>query len=87
LEEGMSKRSIGFVLILFGLVGVIVCLSADAIGLGAAPDVIGWKQWSGTTASVVVVLTGLWFMWRAVSEAGAEKRGKPERQDAGPSQR
>jgi len=42
-EEYMSKRTIGVVLVILGVVLLIVSLTADVIGIGNGTG-IGWKQ-------------------------------------------
>lgn len=70
----MDKKTLGLGLIPIGLAWVMVSLGADAIGLGAAPG-IGWKQWLSTAAGVVIVLVGMWFLWRAASEPSSMLSG------------
>ncbi len=55
----MFRKMIGIALIVLGDVALIVALAADAIGLGAAPEVIGWKQISLVIAAIFVQLVGL----------------------------
>jgi hypothetical protein len=41
----MSKRTIGFVLIVLGAILAIVSLAADAIGIGSYPGINGDNCW------------------------------------------
>ena len=55
----MIRRMTGIALIVLGDVFLIVCLTADPLGLGAAPQAIGYKQISGAIASIIVQLAGI----------------------------
>ncbi len=55
----MIRRIIGIALIVLGDVALIVALAADSLGLGMAPEVIGWKQISLTVAAIVIQLVGI----------------------------
>jgi hypothetical protein len=46
------------VLIIAGFLVMAVSILADAIGIGANPVVIGWKQYSGAAVGLVLVLFG-----------------------------
>ena len=59
----MSKRTLGIVLIVLGLLLVVVSLAADVIGLGNGTG-LGWKQLLGAAVGVVVMLGGAWWMGR-----------------------
>ena len=59
----MSKRTVGIVLIVLGLLLVVVSLAADLIGMGAQNG-IGWKQLLGAAVGVVVMVGGVWWMRR-----------------------
>ena len=54
----MAQRSRGLVLLVFGLLAVIVCLAADALGLGSNQG-IGWKQLAGAVVGAVVCVAGV----------------------------
>jgi len=56
----MSKRTIGFLLIILGVVVLVVSLAADVIGIGGMPG-FGWKQILGTVVGVLVALGGVWL--------------------------
>ena len=56
----MSKKTIGFLLIILGVVVLVVSLAADVIGIGGMPG-FGWKQILGTVVGVIVALGGVWL--------------------------
>ena len=56
----MSKKTIGFLLIILGVVVLVVSLTADVTGLGEG-TAIGWKQILGTVAGVIIALDGVWL--------------------------
>lgn len=56
----MSKRTIGVVFIILGVVVMVVSLTADVTGLGEG-TVIGWKQILGTVVGVIIALDGVWL--------------------------
>jgi hypothetical protein len=58
----MSKRMIGFGLVIIGSLMQIISLSADYLGIGQDPTVIGWKQLLGAAIGLVVILVGVWFV-------------------------
>lgn len=58
-----QQKQIAVVLVLLGLVVVIVSFAADAIGLGAEPGVIGWKQQLGALVGLLLAGLGIW-RWR-----------------------
>jgi len=60
-KEGiMSKRTIGLVVIVIGVVIAVVALLLDVIGIGNKAG-IGWMQLLGTAIGVVVALVGVWL--------------------------
>ena len=65
----MSKKTIGYVLIGLGVVGLIVSLAADYIGVGSYPGING-TQLLGAVLSLVVALVGVWL---ARSKADQQK--------------
>ena len=65
----MSKKSIGFLLIGLGAVGLVVSLAADAIGLGSYPGING-AQLLGAVLSLVAGAVGVWL---AQSKADSKK--------------
>ncbi len=58
----MSKRTIGLVLNLLGILTIVLALAADSLGLGAVAG-IGWKQWTTALVGVVIALSGIWMTW------------------------
>ncbi len=60
----MSKRNIGIALIVVGVVLVLVSLLADAIGLGAQPGIIGWKQILGAAVGAAAAIGGMVLLLR-----------------------
>ena len=54
----MSKRTIGFIMIALGVVGVVVSLAADVIGIGAYAG-ISWLQMLGAVISLIVASVGV----------------------------
>ena len=59
----MSKRTLGILLIVLGLLLLVVSLAADLIGLGNGTG-LGWKQLLGAAVGVLIMLGGLWWMRR-----------------------
>lgn len=57
-------KQLGIALVVLGLLVVVVSLAADAIGLGAEPATIGWKQQLGALAGLIVAAVGIW-RWRS----------------------
>jgi hypothetical protein len=62
----MYMRMLGLAVILIGAVVLIISLTADPTGLGAAAGV-GFKQLTGAGVGIIIAIIGLW-----VSQ-GAEK--------------
>ncbi len=58
----MSKRTLGLVFNLVGILIVFVALGADALGLGGAPG-IGWKQWAAALLGLLAAFVGIWLTW------------------------
>ena len=53
-----SKRTLGLVLLIVGIVVVFVSVAADVIGLG--PDVgFGYKQVAGTVGGAIAAIVGM----------------------------
>ncbi len=55
----MIQRVTGMALVVFSDVMLIIALTADRLGLGLAPHVMGYKQISLAVAAIVVQLIGL----------------------------
>jgi hypothetical protein len=58
----MTKRNIGWLLVIVGTVIQIVSLAADFLGIGEQLGIIGWKQLSGAAIGLIVILIGVWFL-------------------------
>ncbi len=56
----MSKKTIGIVLIVLGVILALFFLAADALGIGGSPG-IGWKQLLGAAIGIIIVIVGIWF--------------------------
>jgi hypothetical protein len=54
----MSTKSRGLVMVGVGAVVVIVCLAADALGIGNQPGV-GWKQLTGAAVGLITLVIGV----------------------------
>ena len=65
----MSKRTMGFILIALGAVGLVVALAADGIGLGSYPGIHG-AQLLGAALGLIVALGGVWL---ALAQTGKNK--------------
>jgi hypothetical protein len=55
----MSKRNLGIAMIVVGVMLIMVSLLADAIGVGAQPSIIGWKQILGAVIGAAVGIGGV----------------------------
>jgi hypothetical protein len=53
----MAANSRSVVLLIVGIVVVLVSLLADAVGIGAHPD-LGWKQIVGIAVGLVLAVAG-----------------------------
>ncbi len=53
----MTKRNVGLIVLIVGLVLVLVALTADLTGLGGQPG-FGWKLIAGTGLGVIVAIVG-----------------------------
>ena len=58
----MSKKTLGIILIILGVLLAIVSLAADVIGIGNGMG-IGWKQILGAVVGVLVAVGGVWWGW------------------------
>ena len=59
----MSKRIIGYIVIVLGIAALILSLAADAIGIGGSPG-IGWRQLTGAAVGLIVMIYGFWLASR-----------------------
>jgi|GEM_PF-3315196 len=55
----MSTKTIGIIVIVIGVLGLLVSLLADYIGLGVAPAKIGPRQLGAAGISLVVIIMGI----------------------------
>ncbi|MFN2300130.1 MAG: hypothetical protein ACK2UB_14890 [Anaerolineales bacterium] len=60
----MSKRNWGIILIVAGIVVILIALLADVIGLGAHPDIIGWRQILGAVIGAALGIGGVVLLVR-----------------------
>jgi hypothetical protein len=58
----MSKRTIGIIAIVVGLVLVLVALLANTLGISTS-NVFGWKKTILLVAGLVVMAGGAWWGW------------------------
>lgn len=54
----MSKKTIGVVLLVAGVLIFLISAAADPLGIGGAPG-IGWKQILGMVVGVAVAAAGM----------------------------
>ncbi len=59
----MTKRNVGLVLLIVGIIFVLAAITADLTGLGGQPG-FGSKQMVGTGFGVVVALIGGVLVYR-----------------------
>ena len=57
----MSKNTIGYGLLIIGILIIAGALSADVLGLGSGSNAIGWKQWLGAGVGLVVAAVGAYL--------------------------
>ena len=60
-EESMSKKNIGFGLIIIGILILAGSLSADLLGLGSDTNTIGWLQWLGAGIGFIIAVVGVFL--------------------------
>lgn len=49
---------LSLVLMIVGFVVIVLCMTADLTGIGATPEYIGWRQFSGSVVGVVMIFFG-----------------------------
>lgn len=54
----VSNKTIGYLLVVLGIVLALASLFADTMGFGGMPGVFGWKQTLGVVAGLVGIVTG-----------------------------
>jgi hypothetical protein len=60
----MSKRIWGIILIVAGIAIILIALLADVIGVGAQPDIIGWRQILGAVIGAALGIGGVVLLVR-----------------------
>lgn len=60
----MRKSTIGWIVIVAGIVMLIVSLAADYLGIGRDPINLGWKQILGAIVCVAILFTGIFYLTR-----------------------
>ena len=58
----MSKKTLGILLVVLGVILVVVSLAADTIGIGSGA--FGPKQIIGTAIGIILALVGVWLALR-----------------------
>ena len=53
-----GRKVMGILALGGGLIVIVICIFADAFGLGGEPG-FGWKQITGTAAGAVAAIVGL----------------------------
>ena len=61
----MSMKTLGILLIVFGVILVAISLAADAIEIGSGA--FGPKQIIGTAIGIIVALVGVWLALRKLN--------------------
>ena len=56
----MSKRTMGLILIGLGVVGLVISLAADMLGIGSYPGING-VQILGAVVSLLFAVVGVWL--------------------------
>ena len=54
----MSTKTIGYALIVIGVIVLIIFLLADMLGIGSDPTTVGWIQLLGAAIGLVVAVVG-----------------------------
>jgi uncharacterized membrane protein len=55
----MSRRSLGVVVTVVGLLVLAIAVFADPLGIGGADDTFGWKQIVGVVVGAVIAVGGI----------------------------
>lgn len=63
----MSKKRIGFGLVVLGGAITVFFFAANALGIGHQPG-IGWKQTLGACIGLLIVIVGMWLALGAHEE-------------------
>lgn len=64
----MSAKALGTFMAVLGLAAVVISILADRIGVGAAPDVFGWKQILGSAIGLFLMAGGVMLTRRRDSQ-------------------
>ncbi len=56
-----GKKTVGVILLVLGIIVLILSLSADLIGAGAAPG-FGYRQIIGAVVGIIAAIVGLFMM-------------------------
>ncbi len=59
-----DKKTTGIIILGVGILVLVVSLMADPLGLGVAPNAIGYKQIAGAAVGFVIALVGIFLMPR-----------------------
>jgi hypothetical protein len=54
----MSRRQIGMVVALVGVVAALIAALADPLGIGGAEDEFGWKQILLLAVGILLIISG-----------------------------
>jgi hypothetical protein len=81
----MSRRTLGIILIVAGLVLAVLSASADAVGIGSQPVVFGILQIAGLAVGVVLIVVGL-YLYMAGGQAEADTSPSAAAEPAAPAQ-
>ena len=57
----MEKKTLGFIILVIGIIVFLIALLADTLGIGGFPG-IGTKQTIGIIAGLVICISGLLFL-------------------------
>jgi hypothetical protein len=62
----MSRKTIGYGLLIIGILVFVVSLSADLLGIGSGShqivwSEIGWHQWLGAGIGLVIAVVGVYL--------------------------
>jgi hypothetical protein len=66
----MSLKSIGYAMIVVGVIGLAISLLADVIGIGGYPDGIGTRQLLGAAIGLIFVVIGVVLALRKQKSEG-----------------
>jgi hypothetical protein len=67
----MSRRNVGIVLFVLGLVLMVVSLAADVLQIGVGLG-FGWRQITGSAVGALGVAVGAWLV---LKKAGRKSKG------------